>query len=177
MSILKAVVGIGKTVANTFTGGLAGEIIDAVAGELGPDITPEQQAKLKMTIENNLLKREQLAMQAANDAERNLTDRVAQLEGTASDLKSVPFLGPLMLFIRGLIRPLATIMVCVIDWQVFSGSWQPVVTYDTGAGVETIDMMNLLFLLNGLVLSFWFGERAIKNVMPFVTQMMAQRSK
>ncbi len=168
MSIVRAVVGIGKAVANTFTGGLAGEIIDTIAGELGPDLTPEMQAKLKLQIENNLLAREKMALEAANDAERNLTERVASLEGTASDLKSIPVLGPLMLFIRGVIRPAFTILTGFIDFQIFSGAWTPVYGSDDG----TVDLTNILFLLNLVVLGFWFGERAIKNAMPVVAQFM-----
>lgn len=118
---------------------------------------------------------EQIAAQKEKDdaaadleATRALTDRIAQLEGTAADLKAVPILGQAMLFARGAQRPIIGYAVMWLDYQVFSG------TYKVGLSGEMLS--NLFFLINVLVLAFLFGERAVKNLAPLITDMMNARA-
>ena len=109
--------------------------------------------------------KEKAEAQADVDAMKALTDRIGQLEGTASDLKAVPVLGPAMLFMRGAQRPVIGYAMMYLDYMVFSGAWT----------VKEGPMMNLFFLMNALVLAFLFGERAIKNVAPMIGDMLQAR--
>ncbi|HEX5130240.1 MAG TPA: hypothetical protein VFV90_10865 [Usitatibacter sp.] len=136
--------------------------------------TPEQRLAL-LTAEQGFKER----MQAAGfkheeelaridlEAAKAQTDRIAALEGTASDLKVMPILGPVMLLARGAQRPVWGFFTIWLDYQVFSGAWKLAdgpVTY-------------AFYLVNLLVLAFLFGERAIKNVAPLITDLLAARAR
>ncbi len=99
---------------------------------------------------------------AANEATKALTDRIATLEGTAADLKGIPILGPVMLFFRGAQRPVIGYAMMYLDYMVFSGLWK----------VAEGAMTNLFWLMNALVLAFLFGERAVTNIAPLLTNMI-----
>ena len=106
-------------------------------------------------------KREADDAMASNAAERALTDRIASLEGTASDLKSVPVLGTIMLFIRGSQRPAWGFATMYFDYCVFA----------TGQVFSNTALL-ILAAVNLLVLSFLYGERAVKNVMPLIIEAL-----
>ena len=127
--------------------------------------TKEEQAEFQ-------LKQAELAnkltidlMDAANKQEQMFNERTIALEGTAGDLKSVPFVGPILIFLRGAFRPLFAYLVAYFDWAYFI------------SGMTWTDKQeSLLYAVNLLVLAFFFGERAIKNVMPVITQMFAAKN-
>ncbi len=157
-----------KTALNVVTGGLGGTIWDIVEGAVGDDLAPDQKAALKIAIEGEITKRQIAAAEAAAEAEAAVTRRAAELEGTASDLRSLPIVGRLILFLRGCQRPAWGFATLVVDWQVFSGAWfLP----------ETGPMANAFWAINILVLGFLFGERTILNLMPAITAMMTARGK
>jgi len=54
-----------------------------------------------------------------------------------------------------------------MDVMWFSGKWSGLTDQQESA----------LWVINTLVLGFLFGERAVKNVMPFMTQFMKQRAQ
>lgn len=115
---------------------------------------------------------EQLAVQRAredaaadNEGDRILTDRIAQLEGTASDLKGVPIAGPAMLFLRGSQRIVIGYGTAWLDYQWLTG----------GLGALGDMPQRLLFTASLLVFAVLFGERAIKNVAPVIADIFAAR--
>jgi hypothetical protein len=77
---------------------------------------------------------------------------VISYEGEAKDYKDVRFFGPLILMVRGLIRPIFTLATAWWDWQFFASvaEWSE-------------PKIQVLYSVNLIVLMFWFGERAIKN--------------
>lgn len=152
--------------ANLLTGGLADKAISALESYFPPDMTPEQKASAALAAKNLELQAQIAANKAVTDAAQELTDRIAQLEGTASDLKSIPILGPVMLFVRGAQRPIWGFGVLYMDYNVFSGAWHIVDPLQN----------NALWIINFLVLGFLFGERAVANVMPFITDMMKAKA-
>lgn len=163
--------GIFGSVVSALTGGIP-KTIETVVDRLVPD--PKAAAELKASIdaENNRHAESVqaailLASQAQAQHEENLQDafdkRVADLEGTASDLKSLPLLGTVMLFVRGSQRPIWGIGVGWMDIMVFSDQWH----------LPDLGPQPLAFwTINFLVLGFLFGERAVANILPLVIQFM-----
>jgi hypothetical protein len=102
------------------------------------------------------------ALDGEQQAEFN--KRIKDLEGTASDLKAVPLVGPVILLLRGAFRPLFSYATAYWDFLYFTGS----VTLDD-------EGQTLLYLVNALVLSFYFGERALKNLLPIIIRWLEVR--
>jgi hypothetical protein len=142
-----------KKLLDGVTGGFVSTAVDTFKDYFPPDMSPGQKADQQMD-------------DAAITAEEVLTNRIAQLEGTASDLKSVPFVGPLVLFLRGLQRPLWGYATLFMDYMWFS-EWPTLTSKQESA----------LMAINILVLGFLFGERAIKNVMPLITKLFEAKAK
>ncbi len=162
-------------------GGPPGAAVGAiVARELGVDATPDAVAQAIQTNPEAALKlaelqkdeRIQLAVLAAqqkrdeatadNDAEKEFNNRLATYEGTAADLKSVPIVGPLMLFARGAFRPVFSYGVMYADFQNFCGAWR----------LSELQQKELV-MINALVLGFFFGERALRNVLPIIAELLS----
>ena len=158
--------GILDGVVDAVTGGLGGKIVDTLSKYFPPDMTPEQKANVELAAKNVELQQTIVANNAMQEAKKNLNERIAMYEGTASDLKSVPYLGALMLFLRGAQRPVWGFAALFIDWQVFAGAWtltNPIV-------------QNAFYIVNVLVLGFLFSERAVTNIMPFITSIIKAKS-
>lgn len=158
--------GIAKTALGVVTGGLSDRVMGLIEDVVPGGLSPEQRALLKGKIEEETTKRERAAHKAASQAEQNVTHRIKELEGTASDLKAIPIIGTLIIFLRGCQRPTWGFATLYMDFMVFSKKW-PLVP-------DSMQEM-AFWTINFLVLGFLFGERAIKNVMPVITAFMAQR--
>jgi len=158
--------GIGKSILGAVTGGLSDRVVELVEAVLPNGLSAEQKLALKQTVEAETTKREMAAHQAAAEAERNLTERIAVLEGTAKDLMGVPVVGKIVLFVRGAQRPAWGIGVLYLDYMVFSKQWP--------LDPETVTE-SAFWLINFLVLGFLFGERAMQNVMPAVALLLEKR--
>lgn len=153
-------------IVNAATGGLAQQVIDVVKTYFPPDMSPEQKASMQLEIERIQLQREKQSNDAMAAAEASLNERIREYEGTASDLKSIPYIGALMIFLRGAQRPIIGYGTIYLDFMVFSGAW----------AVEPNSQQDAAFwVINLLVLGFLFGERAVKNVAPMITQMMSAK--
>ena len=163
--VAKKVLDIAQVITGTSTP-------EAAASTIQGD--PATALAFKKAVLDQQLELEKLAAQRAKDdadadiaAEEATTDRVAQLEGTASDLKSIPYLGAVMLFLRGAQRVVIGYGTAYIDYEVFSG----IITLPEGP------VLNAWFASNLLVLGFLFGERAVKNVAPLLTDLMTAKRK
>lgn len=162
-----------STIASIFTGGasdgaesLGTGIVKAIEDYFPPNMTPAEKASIQLAADNfGLQKQIQLAA-LTTAAEKEVDDRIAMYEGSASDLKAVPILGPLMLFLRGAQRPVWGFATIYIDYAVFSGLWK----------LTDPTVQNAFWILNTLVLGFLFGERAVTNIMPYVTNMVAVKN-
>ena len=113
-------------------------------------------------------------IQLANAQDTETNQRIRDLEGTASDLKSVPFIGPLVLLMRGIQRPVWGFAVMYFDYLAMTGD----VGFDGNGpnGGWSPEGMALV-VMNFLVLGFLFGERAMQNIMPLVTDFMKARKQ
>jgi len=152
--------------AEIATGGLGKVIVDTIKDYFPPDMSPEQKANIQLAAQQIELQRTIAFNQAQNDAEKTLNERIAMYEGTASDLKAIPFLGALMLFLRGSQRPVWGFATILLDYQVFSASWK----------LDDPIISNAFWVVNFLVLGFLFGERAVTNIMPFITNMIQAKN-
>ncbi|MFK0570601.1 hypothetical protein [Endozoicomonas sp.] len=154
---------IASTLINTLSGGLADTLYDAVKTYFPPDMTLEQKGKVYMELQRLEQEKRHQADTALLKAEQALTERVSQLEGTAKDLKSIPIIGHLVLFARGCQRPIWGFFTLYLDYQWFT-QWE-----------LSEQQQSALIVINLLVLGFLFGERAIKNVAPYLIKAAEKR--
>lgn len=155
-----------KNIMSTLTGGFVSKAVDTFKEYFPPDMTPEQKVAFELKAKELEASIQQQTNEAIFAAEAVLTNRIATLEGTASDLKNVPYFGPLVLFLRGLQRPLWGYATLCMDYMWFS-EWEDLTSKQESA----------LMAINILVLGFLFGERAIKNIMPLVTKFFEVKAK
>ncbi len=161
----------GKLV-DSLGGSVVSAVADTVKAYFPPSMSDKEKAELEMAIREAENKANLERLKLAHQADAEFNQRIKDLEGTASDLKALPVVGPLMLFLRGCQRPAWGIGTLWIDFQVFSGAWDVNLKTDQGWTPEGL----ALVIVNLLVLGFLFGERAVANVMPLVTQYMAAKS-
>lgn len=148
------------------TGGLAKEVSGLVQAYFPPDMSPEKKAELQVAIERLAMEREKNANDAARDAEESINERVKVYEGTAQDVLAIPYLGPVMVFLRGGQRIAIGYATIYLDFMVFSGSWK----------IDGGTLESCFWIINFLVLGFLFGERALKNVGPLLAQIMQAKN-
>lgn len=151
------------------TGGASGvveKLWNVVQGAL-----PDSEAKLKARAQLDQVAREhdKDQMDAAIALADNLNQRIAAYEGTATDLKSVPFIGPLLLLARGAQRPIWGYATIVLDYQVYSGAWK--------IAADQAELQTAFYVINFLVLGFLFGERALVNLLPVVEALLVNVRK
>src|SRR3990167_11045585 len=100
--------GIFKGAANIITGGmsgLGGKIVETIAGQF-PDRMSEAEKAQAVAAANQVANEHALDMLTAwNAQEATFNERLRDMEGTASDLKAIPIIGPIVIFLRGLQRP------------------------------------------------------------------------
>lgn len=152
-------------VASLFGGSLVDSVIKAVEKYLPPDMSPAEKASMELELQRMAFEKQKQADSMMADAERRVTERISLLEGTATDLRSIPFIGPIMLFMRGAQRPVWGFAVLYADMMWFSGRW----------GVMSQQQESALWVINLLVLGFIFGERAVANLAPVISDMMSRR--
>ncbi|WP_419787315.1 hypothetical protein [Pseudodesulfovibrio sp.] len=161
-----------SSITDFFGGGVVKTIADTVKDYFPPSMTDKEKADLSGRIREEELRYERDIMKLAVQADKEVTRRAAELEGTAKDLKTIPVIGPLIIFVRGCLRPAFGCFTLFTDWQIFCGNWRVTMTTDTGS--YTAEGL-LVLALNILVLGFLFGERTVKNLMPLFTRFMEAR--
>lgn len=125
-----------------------------------PNMSEQQKQQMEIVVKDMLHKQQMDLVQAARDDEQMFNERTVAMEGTAKDLQAIPYVGAIVIFARGMFRPAFSYMTGYIDWLYFST--------DTSGWSE--QQQTLLLAMNLLVLVFFFGERAMKNVMPLIIQ-------
>lgn len=154
-------------IVNVATGGLAKEVISVIKEYWPPELAPEKKLEFESKMYQLETDRTRAGDEATNKASELINQRIAEYEGTASDLKTVPFLGPLMLFIRGSQRPVWGYATLWMDWQWFNGSFISL----------TDKQQATLYIVNILVLGFLFGERAVQNVAPMIADIFRAKAR
>lgn len=159
-------------VADFFTDGVVGTIVDAVKDYFPPSMSESEKAALKVAMMQFEHNREKELLALAAEADKEVTRRAVALEGSASDLKALPVVGRFIIFIRGCQRPLWGCFTFLLDYNIFCGKWNvPMTAPDDSHTAQGL----LVIAINVLVLGFLFGERTVKNLMPLFTRYMQAR--
>lgn len=148
------------------SGSFFSELRETVQAYFPPDMSPEKKAELEYRLRELQIRQQSEMDSAMSSAEAQLTERTALLEGTASDLRSISFVGPLVLFLRGLQR---------IAWS-YATMYLDVVWFMTPSTMSDRQEAALM-IINLLVLGFLFGERAVQNVAPILTELFIRRKQ
>ncbi len=143
--------------------GFGAKIVETVKDYFPPSMSDSEKKDFEMKLLEAVHQHEIKLLAAANSANEEFNQRIKDLEGTASDLAQIPVLGTLMLFLRGCQRPAFGIFTLIMDYLVFSGAW----TIEDGSRLESA-----FFAINLLVLGFLFGERAVRNIMPIISNYL-----
>lgn len=152
-------------ITNFVGGSLFKEIKEGIISYFPPDMSPQQKAETQLNIERFLMEKQVQANDALRESAAQLDKRIAEQEGTAKDLKSIPILGPLVLFARGAQRPVWGFATLWIDFKWFFAVG---LTFDE-------QQQTALIVINILVLGFLFGERAIQNLTPMIVQVFGKK--
>jgi hypothetical protein len=157
--------GLGDIVKGALSGLRLGDALNTVLERTIPD--PAKRAEVQLALQAEVNRHDEAVEAAADRAADQVTERAAELEGTASDLKSIPILGPIMLFLRGSQRVAWGFGVGYADIMVLSDTWR----------LPDIGWLPMAFFaINFLVLGFLFGERAVANILPLLTQFMQAKA-
>ncbi len=150
-------------VSDFIGGSLFKELREGIMAYFPPDMTPQQKANAELKLKEMLYQKEIKANQILNDAAKQLDKRIAEQEGTASDLKNIPLLGHVVLFARGVQRPLWGFATLFMDYKWFFE------VHDFSEQQQTA-----MILINILVLGFLFGERTLKNLEPMIIKVFSK---
>ena len=152
-----------KTLGDFIGGGLFKELKEGVMAYFPPDMNPLQKAEAELQIQDMLFKKQMEANRVLDNAASELNKRIGEQEGTASDLKTIPILGHVIIFLRGLQRPLWGFGTMLMDYKWFFCG-----------GTFTDQQQTAMIVINVLVLGFLFGERTIKNLEPLIVKVFGK---
>lgn len=152
-----------KKIVDMAGGDIFSTIVDTAKDYFPPSMTEGEKSELQLKLSQAAHTQELSLLEATNHMEAEFNDRIKSMEGTASDLKTIPIIGPIIIFLRGLQRPFYGFATLYLNYKVFSGDW----TMVTDSKQELA-----FFAINLLVLGFLFGERALKNVGPIIERMI-----
>lgn len=149
-------------IGNLLSGdGLIAKGLDFINDRWPPDMSEQQRQQMEIVVKEMLHTQKMELQDAARADEQQFNERTIALEGTAKDLQAIPYVGALIIFMRGAFRPLFSYMTAYFDYLYF--------VEDTTAWSDRQEA--LLLAINLLVLIFFFGERAMKNVLPIIMQV------
>ena len=154
-----------KSVGSFLSGDFVKNAMEFVNDRWPPDMSEQQRAQMEIVLKDMLHQQQLQLAEAARQDEAAFNERTIALEGTAKDLKTIPYVGGLVIFLRGAFRPLFAYLTAYLDFIYLVEGMQWTERQET-----------LLLAINLLVLVFFFGERAMKNVMPLITQAFAAKN-
>ena len=149
-------------------GGLAEQVVSVVSGQFPEKMSEAEKAQLTLAIKEIEHKKEIELLQAWNIQEGQFQKFTVEMEGSAKDLLVIPIFGRLIVFLRAALRPIISALTIYADMMIWSGGWNLAVT----AGANADQAWSLLWMINMLVLSVLFGERAMQNILPLVEKII-----
>lgn len=153
-------------ITNFVTGGFGDFAMGIVKDYFPPDMSEEQKATMQLGFKQLELETQKEMNKAVADAENRMNERIKMYEGSASDLLRIPVIGHIVIFLRGCQRPIWGFSALYLDYF-----WL------TAAKEFSEKQETALIFINLLVLTFLFGERAIKNCVPLFTKYLEARKK
>lgn len=151
------------TVTNFLGGSIFKEIKEGVMSYFPPDMSPKEKAEIELKVQGLLNEKQIQANKVLSDAANQLDKRISEQEGTASDLKSIPVLGTIIIFLRGVQRPAWGFATLFMDYKWF---------FEVRTLTEQQE--TAMIIINVLVLGFLFGERTIKNLEPLIIKVFSK---
>lgn len=163
MALASIAAGIGKF----FGGDMGKEVVGFIRDRFPAKLSEAELAEIEAEAERREAEREDAARKWAVEQDAQFFQFTKDMEGTASDLKTIPFVGALIIFLRGAFRPVFAYFTLYLDAQWFltgvSGGW-------------TEQQNTAMIVINIVVLVFFFGERTVKNLMPLIAQVFGRSS-
>lgn len=153
-------------IVDSFGGSIIKEGFNIVKAYFPPSMTNKEKEEAQLAYEAFVYKKQQEANRDALEVDREFNQRIKDMEGTATDLKTIPFLGAIIIFIRGAQRPVWGCFTLYADAMVFSCKWNL---------TNEPELKSMLLVINILVLGFLFGERAVKNILPFLKEFLGKK--
>ena len=155
------------TLANALGGDIFSKIVDTAKSYFPPSMSEAEKSQAELALVKVKAEAEVKLTEATQAIQASFEQRIRDMEGTAADLKAIPILGPLIIFLRGMQRPIWGFAVLVMDYFVFAGDWKiiPDSRQDT-----------CFLIINFLVLGFLFGERAMQNLTPLIERLLLARN-
>ena len=141
--------------------GFGSKIVDFMRDRWPPNMSEEQKAQVELAMMEISHRQEVELLQIANSTQTEFNNRIKDLEGTASDLKSIPFFGSIVLFLRGTQRPIWGFFTLYVDFLWFTTN---TITWSEQQNTAAI-------IINIIVLTFLFGERTILNLSPLIERV------
>jgi len=151
-------------IADFIGGALFKEVKEGIMSYFPPDMSEQQKAEIALKVDKLLLEKQMQANEYLRQSAVQLDKRIAEQEGTASDLKALPIIGRVVLFARGAQRPIWGFATLWMDTKWFFGDY----TFNE-------QQQTALIVINILVLGFLFGERAIQNLTPLIVQVFGKK--
>ena len=167
------------------SGGLGKTIVDKVASQFPDKMSESEKAAVEKAIIDAAHAHELELLEKAQQDQESFNLRIRDMEGTTKDLQQFGIIGKIIVFLRGLQRPLWGFGVLYLDFMVFSGKWDlsqigsqaPEINSTLPNAMQESLIVNLesaFWVINFLVLGFLFGERAMRNVMPLIRRSQGQ---
>lgn len=150
-------------IGNFLTGGIAEKLFDAVEKHFPPEMSEAQRLAARLEAQKLDHEHQLEGQRLQIENERAITERVKELEGTVKELKTIPLIGPVVIFTRAMQRQIWGYGTLYIDFMWFSGAWK-----------MDEQQQSAMWVINLLILGFLFGERAIQNLAPLISDMMAK---
>ncbi len=142
-------------------GSLFKEVKEGVMAYFPPSMTPQEKAAAALAVDKFLHQKNMEVNGLLSEAATQLDKRIADQEGTAKDLKTIPIIGHIVIFLRGVQRPAWGFYAMYLDYIWFAGS---------GSAFTEKQELGLI-VINLLVLGFLFGERTVKNLEPLIIRV------
>jgi len=160
--------------------GLIAKGLDFVNKRWPPNMSEADKAAAELVVQDMLHNHNMEIAKASAEDEKLFNERTIALEGTAKDLQTIPYVGGAIIFLRGAFRPLFSYFTAYMDYVYFSESVVQVMGPD-GLLLRVVTSWTerqetLLLIMNLLVLVFFFGERAMKNVLPLIVNVFESRA-
>ena len=157
---------IAKGIAGFFTGDTGKEVVGFIRDRFPAKLSDAELAEIQADADRREMQRERDAMEWANQQDAEFFKFTKDMEGTAADLKGVPVLGPIVIFMRGMFRPIFAYFTMYLDFMWF--------TTDTSHWTE--QQNTAMIVINIIVLVFFFGERTVKNLLPLIGQVFGAKA-
>lgn len=156
--------GLFTKIADFLGGGTIKAIAETVKDYFPPSMSDKEKAELSLRITEAENSKTLQTMAIVNEAQAEFNRRIVELEGSAADLKTIPVIGHILILLRGAQRPIWGVFTLYADYQTWSSVW-----------TLTEKQEAMLLAVNVLVLGFLFGERCVRNIMPFIVQFFGKK--